>query len=1122
MAACGDDGSSGPGKGGSGGRGGTGGRGGGSGGATGVAGAGGSVSGTAGATGGSSGGGTAGASGATGAGGTAGASGVTGTGGTAGASGATGAGGTAGGAAGAGGSAGTTGGSGGTAGGAGDTGAGGTAGAAGTAGGAGGTAGAAGGASGSGGTTDAGSDDAGDGGDAPVGAANGAACTASAACASGFCVDGFCCETACAGICASCAGATTGQANGLCRPIGAGTDPENECPQESPTTCQHDGMCDGNGACRNWGVGITCATESCSAGTYTPARICNGAGTCLSVTTASCGLYVCGGSTCKTMCATAADCISGHYCAGTTCTPLKAQGAACASSVECTTGSCVDGVCCESACSGACNACANAKTGAANGLCRAVTAGTDPDGECTADDVSTCGLDGQCDGAGACRRWQSGSTCVAESCAGTTYTPARTCDGAGVCQTVTTSSCNAYACGATACKTSCASSTDCSAGNYCAGTTCAPLKAQGAACGAPGECGSGSCVDGVCCESACAGGCVACAGAKTAAADGLCRAIVGGTDPDNECAQEAVSTCGNDGFCDGAGACRRYPVNTPCILESCSGSTYQPASTCNGAGTCNTPATTSCGAFMCGATACATSCGSNADCTTGYHCATGLCVPQEQNGTACLVAGDCASGFCVDGVCCNTACTGTCNTCAATDSLGTCKAADAGSDPREECSASAASTCGDDGTCNGAGACRKHVAGTVCLAASCSSATLHANSTCDGAGTCNTGANTSCGAYQCDAAGLACRTSCGADANCNGAFCAASTCYASPVNVVGNGDVEYGNATGWTSNGGSLTIQDGATTPGLSHAGTYSIAGTGRTANYNGPAVRIPTGAGIYSISAWAMQNENDGTPTQTAALQVNLECGGSTGAIAHYPTIGDYFTPLPKGVWTRIQGTVNLAADPDCNPAGTPTAGVVRQAVLYLNQSNTTTPAAFPNLFLDDVVVTPVAAGQNLVGNPNFEAGVTSGWSQTGGTPGISNTVYRSGTNSMSVTGRTQTYAGPSWTLPIAPAKYNVTFYGLHNGALPHNLVIQPTYTCAGGTAQYPAPIATVTGAAANSWNTLSGTVTFPPANAAATCKLSSAAIYMQQEGGTCGTGAGQIECPDLFIDDVSISLAP
>ena len=198
---------------------------------------------------------------------------------------------------------------------------------------------------------------------------------------------------------------------------------------------------------------------------------------------------------------------------------------------------------------------------------------------------------------------------------------------------------------------------------------------------------------------------------------------------------------------------------------------------------------------------------------------------------------------------------------------------------------------------------------------------------------------------------------------------------------------------------------------------------------------------------------------------------------------------------------------------------------MVYLNQTNTipTPGVAFPNLFLDDVVVTPVAPGQNLVGNPNFEAGVTSGWSASGGgTLVIDNTVYRSGTGSLALTSRTATYAGPSWTMPIAPAKYNITVYGLHNGGLPHDLILQPTYTCVGGTAQYPPPIVTASQVGGNGWNTLTGTVTFPPASVAATCKLAAAAIYLQQEGGTCGSGTGQIECPDLFVDDVSISLAP
>src|SRR5262249_34211451 len=148
-------------------------------------------------------------------------------------------------------------------------------------------------------------------------------------------------------------------------------------------------------------------------------------------------------------------------------------------------------------------ACNNPRTGQANGFCRSVTNGTDPDNECPQDTPSSCGLDGMCDGAGECRRW-SGTTCVGESCLGSTYTPARTCNGSGVCQTVTATSCGSYTCGATACKTSCTSNTDCTTGFFCLGGVCTTVKGQGAACTDPSQCSTGACVDGVCCENACA------------------------------------------------------------------------------------------------------------------------------------------------------------------------------------------------------------------------------------------------------------------------------------------------------------------------------------------------------------------------------------------------------------------------------------------------------------------------------------------------------------------------------------------------------------------------------------------------------------------------------------------
>src|SRR6185295_3832885 len=186
-------------------------------------------------------------------------------------------------------------------------------------------------------------------------------------------------------------------------------------------------------------------------------------------------------------------------------------------------------------------------------------------------------------GAGACRKWASGTVCVAAGCTGTTYTPARTCNGTGTCSTVSSGSCSPYACGTGACKTSCTVNADCDTGRYCAAGSCVSTKALGAACAGGGECSSGSCVDGVCCESACGGACQACVASKTTQSDGLCRPVSNNTDPDNECAQQAQSSCGTDGVCDGAGACRKWASGTVCVAAGCTGTTYTPARTCNGA-----------------------------------------------------------------------------------------------------------------------------------------------------------------------------------------------------------------------------------------------------------------------------------------------------------------------------------------------------------------------------------------------------------------------------------------------------------------------------------------------------------------------------------------------------------
>src|SRR5207253_1078867 len=108
-------------------------------------------------------------------------------------------------------------------------------------------------------------------------------------------------------------------------------------------------------------------------------------------------------------------------------------------------------------------------------------------------------------------------------------------------------------------------------------------KPNGASCSAPGDCASGFCEQGACCISACTGSCRSCALAGTA---GTCTLVAAGDDPLGQCADSGASSCGTDGTCDGGGACRLYASGTTCGAASCTGSTFTPARTCSGTGTC--------------------------------------------------------------------------------------------------------------------------------------------------------------------------------------------------------------------------------------------------------------------------------------------------------------------------------------------------------------------------------------------------------------------------------------------------------------------------------------------------------------------------------------------------------
>ena len=309
-------------------------------------------------------------------------------------------------------------------------------------------------------------------------------------------------------------------------------------------------------------------------------------------------------------------------------------GALCTGNEVCASGQCVDGVCCENACAGTCMACAIGKTGQLDGHCKPVKL-SDPDDECEPD-ATVCGLTGRC-GAGACEVTAAGKACGDAACSGSTFTPAASCDGMGKCAAPAPRACdNDLRCeSGTACATTCKDDDQCVGAKLCDLTTgrCRDGVASGGTCDpamAGRDCASGFCIDGVCCDSACTGTCRACTQAKTGLRNGRCGPVRADTDPDEECATEAKSTCGRTGTCDGAGACQRHPDGTVCATGCCN----------RGPGGGNRPCATLCKAGRCEESEVVPT----GDACGGLRC----CCPNGggQGVPACVLPGTCSGAIC--------------------------------------------------------------------------------------------------------------------------------------------------------------------------------------------------------------------------------------------------------------------------------------------------------------------------------------------------------------------------------------------------------------------------------------------------------------------------------------------
>ncbi|HEX3905469.1 MAG TPA: hypothetical protein VH853_21780 [Polyangia bacterium] len=596
-------------------------------------------------------------------------------------------------------------------------------------------------------------------------AGNGQYCNGNSDCLSGSCADHVCCNIACQGACVAC---NLPGRLGTCWPIDSGKpDPRAVCKDQGPTSCGHDGTCDGVGGCANYAKDTQCLQPSCTGNRLNTAGTCDGLGTCRAPGVQDCHPFRCVDGACTKSCETVADCDQGTACIAKTCGP-KPMGASCQAASECSSNFCVDGVCCESACNGTCQYCALPTS---PGFCMTVAADNlDPRGVCQDKGAASCGTNGKCDGTGSCETYAQGTVCGNESCTSGVYTPPSTCNTTGQCVAPDSRPCAPYVCnGGTQCFNVCATNDQCKPPNTCSPSNSCGLKGAGAVCGSNAECQSGLfCAQGFCCNAPCNGPCQSCGLPNSI---GTCTNVpVNQVDPSAQCADQTGPSCGTNAKCDGNGGCQLYVQGTTCAASVCpSGtSTFTGSSSCDGAGKCVTPNNAPCFPYECGAGICKNSCTSNADCASPAVCNSNGSCGLKSPGQACVTAAECGSGFCSQSVCCATACTGVCQSCALPAAPGTCSnVANGTADPEGTCHDQGNTSCGTDGFCDGSGACRKYAGGTSCAPPSCptGSSTLTSGRTCDGKGTCQAPSTISCAPYVCNGS-TACKAACSVDADC--------------------------------------------------------------------------------------------------------------------------------------------------------------------------------------------------------------------------------------------------------------------------------------------------------------------------------------------------------------------
>ena len=428
---------------------------------------------------------------------------------------------------------------------------------------------------------------------------------------------------------------------------------------------------------------------------------------------------------CK-VCTQSSQCDVAQYCDSTdakACVDDKANGAACGDDAECPGGTCVDGVCCDKACEGACEACSAAKGATTDGTCEVgAIKGSADTGSCDATNkAGMCDtLSCTCDAAGVCKSDLGATQADKTKCAS-----GQSADGL-CCNVACTDGCST-------CKASLGADADgtckvaavkagldtgsCDATNksgMCdtAKCTCDPAGVCKGDLGATQtdktKCASGQSADGLCCNVACTDGCSTCKASLGADADGTCKTDGVKSLPDAGACDDSTKfgTCENfPCACSSAGVCKGkqgsvtasdnthclsgFAKDGRCCVNACTGGCQSCA---NAAGNCNAVVNVV-DADTCDSDSFASPAGSApAKCDAAGTC-------KGELAATCNATNQCNSGFCPtdDGKCCNAACTGVCKTCA----NGTCGNIAVLTDDN-----SLVTPCTGTMTCDGAGACK--------------------------------------------------------------------------------------------------------------------------------------------------------------------------------------------------------------------------------------------------------------------------------------------------------------------------------------------------------------------------------------------------------------------------------